>query len=101
MPMNDIFSATINTLEKEGYVVCFRLDEKMLVCEELHIELQNYTIDKIFCFEDPVQNPSVLYAISAEEDIKGLLIMSSRSDVGVVATELATKKLIQFPDSSP
>lgn len=74
----DTLSEAINDLQQRGYTYDFNLRPECLECASLKIEIrpEDFKVDKIYRFEgmSSTDDNSVLYAISAKDGIKGLLV---------------------------
>ncbi|WP_290790121.1 phosphoribosylpyrophosphate synthetase [Flavihumibacter sp. UBA7668] len=84
---------TLNTLNKEGYVLDFNLKSDCVECKSLNLQLYpaDFIIDKFFRFEG-ASNPddsSIVYAISSKDGLKGTLIDA----YGVYADSLTTEMI--------
>lgn len=84
---------TLNTLNKEGYVLDFNLKSDCVECKSLNLQLYpaDFIIDKFFRFEG-ASNPddsSIVYAISSKDGLKGTLIDA----YGVYAVSLTTEMI--------
>lgn len=71
-------SEAINGLKKEGYTEDFNISENCIECSALSLKLfpEDFVIDKFFRFEGQ-SNPddsSIIYAISAANGVKGILV---------------------------
>lgn len=78
MKSYDTLSEAINDLLKRGYTYDFNLDQDCLQCESLKIKInpEDFTVDQSYRFEgmSSTDDNSVLYAISATNGMKGLLV---------------------------
>lgn len=78
MKYYDTLSEAINDLQANGYTYDFNLKPECLECVSLKIEIhpEDFTVDKTYRFEgmSSTDDNSVLYAISAKDGIKGLLV---------------------------
>jgi len=88
MKSYDTLSEAINDLQANGYTYDFNLKPDCLECASLKLELhpEEFTIDEIYRFEG-MSNPddnSILFAISSNKGVKGLLVDA----YGVYAEEL-------------
>lgn len=88
MKSYDTLSEAINDLQANGFTYDFNLKPDCLECASLKLELhpEEFTIDEIYRFEG-MSNPddnSILFAISSNKGIKGLLVDA----YGVYAEEL-------------
>ena len=74
----DTLSEAINDLQQKGYTYDFNLKPECLGCASLKIEIQpeDFKVDEIYRFEgmSSTDDNSVLYAISSNNGIKGLLV---------------------------
>lgn len=74
----DTLSEAINNLQQRGYTYDFNLTPKCLECASLKIEIhpEDFKVDETYRFEgmSSTDDNSVLYAISARDGIKGLLV---------------------------
>jgi hypothetical protein len=74
----DTLSEAINGLKKDGYVNDFNLHPEWIECPPLNLRMkpQEFMVDQIHRFEG-ASNPddnAVLFAISSDEGVKGLLV---------------------------
>lgn len=78
MQSYDTLSEAINDLLKRGYTYDFNLDHDCLQCKSFKIKLnpEDFTVDQSYRFEgmSSTDDNSVLYAISADNGMKGLLV---------------------------
>ena len=74
----DTLSEAINDLQANGYTYDFNLKPECLQCASLKMEIQpeDFDVDETHRFEgmSSTDDNSVLYAISAKDGIKGLLV---------------------------
>ncbi|HPF97854.1 MAG TPA: phosphoribosylpyrophosphate synthetase [Flavobacteriaceae bacterium] len=74
----DTLSEAINELQKRGYTYDFNLKPHCLECASLKLEIspKDFRVDEVHRFEgmSSTDDNSVLYAISAKDGIKGLLV---------------------------
>jgi hypothetical protein len=96
MKTYDTLSEAINDLVKMGYTYDFNLKPESLECSshKLTVQPEEFKIDETYRFEgmSSAGDNSVLYAISSNNNIKGLLVDA----YGVYAeniTEVMRKKL--------
>ncbi len=74
----DSLSEAIENLRVRGYAEDFNLKSFCLTCPRLNLELrpEQFTIDETYRFEGQ-SNPddsSVIYAVSSNPDLKGILV---------------------------
>lgn len=74
----DTLSQAINELRNQGYTEDFNLKPYCLECASSKLQLypEDFKVDSYYRFEgesDPDDN-SILFAISGEKDIKGILV---------------------------
>jgi hypothetical protein len=74
----DTLTEALNGLKKRGYTENFNLKPFCIECPSLALQLypEDFTIDEYYRFEvnsDPDDN-SIIYAISAKDGLKGVLI---------------------------
>ncbi|MCJ8208375.1 phosphoribosylpyrophosphate synthetase [Mucilaginibacter sp. RS28] len=74
----DTLSEAITDLTAKGYQYNFNLNPESIYCSELNLSLSpgDFHVDGVFRFEgatDPEDN-EILYAISSDEGVKGLLV---------------------------
>lgn len=74
----DTLSEAINDLQKRGYTYDFNLKSECLECssEKLKIHPEDFHVDEIHRFEgmSSAGDNSILYAISSNAQVKGLLV---------------------------
>ena len=86
---------TLNKLRERGYTVDFNLKSTCLECPQLHMELkpEEFEIDEVHRFEgasDPDDN-SVVYAVTSDKGVKGVLVDAYGVYADAVTTEMALK----------
>ena len=90
----DTLSEAINDLQANDYPYDFNLKPECLECASLKIQIhpEDFEVDKFYRFEgmSSTDDNSILYAISAKNGIKGLLV-----DAYGVYSESLNKKMIQ------
>ncbi len=74
----DTLSEAVNDLSERGYTNDFKLGGNAITCKALDLQLEpeNFRIDEHYRFEG-VSNPddnSVVYAISSDKGMKGVII---------------------------
>lgn len=74
----ETLSQAIQTLKQDGYTGDFNLHPEWLECPGLNVKLkpEEFHVDAVYRFEG-MTNPddsSVLYAISSDRGVKGLLV---------------------------
>lgn len=89
----DTLSEAVNDLGKRGYSHDFKLGGNAITCEALDLQLEpeKFKIDEHYRFEG-ASNPgdnSVVYAISSDDGIKGVIIDA----YGVYAESLSFEML--------
>ncbi|MDD2298127.1 MAG: phosphoribosylpyrophosphate synthetase [Fermentimonas sp.] len=89
-------SEAINDLTKRGYTENFNIESDCIVCSENMIRLrpEEFEIDEVYRFQEmsDLDNESILYAISSEENnIKGLLVNAYGTYSDTNTTELVRK----------
>ncbi len=89
-------SEAINDLTKRGYTENFNIESDCIVCSENTIRLrpEEFEIDEVYRFQEmsDLDNESILYAISSEENnIKGLLVNAYGTYSDTNTTELVRK----------
>jgi len=74
----DTLSEAINDLQSKGYNVDFNLNEENIECRKTNIQLhpEDFEVDFYFRFEgmSNTDDNSILYAISSNKGMKGLLV---------------------------
>ena len=74
----DTLSEAINDLQANGYTYDFNLKPECLHCASLNIEIhpEDFVVDQFFRFEgmSSTDDNSILYAISSNDGLKGLLV---------------------------
>ena len=74
----DTLSEAINDLQANGYTYDFNLKPECLHCASLNIEIhpEDFAVDQFFRFEgmSSTDDNSILYAISSNDGLKGLLV---------------------------
>ena len=95
--MNEIntLSQRIEQLREEGYTTDFNLEDEKISNNSNSViyDVKQLNIDKVYRFEgtsDPDDN-SILYAISSEDDIKGVLVDGYGVTGGQTSIDLARK----------
>ncbi len=87
----DTLSEAINELKANGYTYDFNLKPECLECASLKIEIlpEDFQVDEVHRFEgmSSTDDNSVLYAISAKDGIRGLLVDA----YGVYAENISEK----------
>lgn len=91
----DTLVEAINTLKKEGYQYDFNLADDCLQCADLDANFSpdHFNVDEIFRFEgdsNPGDN-SILYAISATNDVKGILVDAYGAYSGEISEDMLKK----------
>lgn len=95
----DTLVEAINTLKQEGYQYDFNLADDCLECADLGTNFQpdHFNVDEVFRFEG-ASNPddsSILYAISTEDGVKGILVDAYGAYSGEISEEMLKKLQIQ------
>ena len=74
----DTLSEAITDLQANGYTYDFNLKPECLHCASLNIEIhpEDFVVDQFFRFEgmSSTDDNSILYAISSNDGLKGLLV---------------------------
>lgn len=74
----ETLSEAINDLKKRGYTYDFNLKPESIMCysKKLKIHPEDFKVDETYRFEgmSSVGDNSVLYAISFNKEVKGLLV---------------------------
>lgn len=74
----ETLSEAINDLKKRGYTYDFNLKPECLECsfEKLTVHPEDFNVDEAYRFEgmSSAGDNSVLYAISSNTEVKGLLV---------------------------
>lgn len=74
----DTLSEAIKDLHQSGYTYDFNLKSECLECASLKLEInpEDFEVDKTYRFEgmSSTDDNSILYAITAKNGIKGLLV---------------------------
>jgi len=74
----DTLLEAINDLKQKGYTYDFNLKPNCLECASLKIEIhpEDFQVDETYRFEgmSSTDDNSVLYAISSEDGVKGILV---------------------------
>ena len=88
-------SEAVNDLIKKGYTFNFNIQHDCIWCAQNSMQLQpdEFEIDEVYRFQEmsDVDNESVLYAISSEQNnVKGLLVNAYS-----IYADTASAKLIQ------
>ncbi len=89
----DTLSQAVNDLSERGYTNDFKLSANAITCQALDVQLdpKNFKIDEYYRFEgdsNPDDN-SVVYAVSSEKGVKGVIIDA----YGVYAESLSFEML--------
>ena len=91
----DTLSQRIEQLRKEGYTTDFNLEDEKISnnTNSIIYDVDQLDIDKVYRFEG-TSNPDdncILYAISADDDIKGILVDGYGVSGGQTSIALAKK----------
>lgn len=91
---------TLNNLRERGYTVDFNLQSTCLECPQLHLELkpEEFEIDEVHRFEG-ASNPddnAVVYAISSDKGIKGVLVDAYGVYANAITPDMARKLRREF-----
>ncbi len=74
----DTLSEAINDLQANGYTYDFNLKPECLLCASLNLEIhpEDFVVNQFFRFEgmSSTNDNSILYAISSNDGLKGLLV---------------------------
>jgi hypothetical protein len=86
---------TLNNLRERGCTVDFDLQSTCLECPQLHLELkpEEFEIDEVYRFEG-ASNPddnSVVYAVSSDKGVKGVLVDAYGVYADSVTPDMALK----------
>ena len=95
MSQIDTLSQRIEQLRKEGYSTDFNLEDEKISNNSNSViyEVDELNIDKVYRFEG-TSNPDdncILYAISTDDDIKGVLVDGYGVSGGQTSVALAKK----------
>ena len=96
----DTMVETLNNLRERGYTVDFNLLPTCLECPQLHLELksEDFEIDEVHRFEG-ASNPgdnSVVYAVSSDKGVKGVLVDAYGVYADSITPDLARKLRREF-----
>ncbi|WP_299761294.1 phosphoribosylpyrophosphate synthetase [uncultured Pontibacter sp.] len=95
-------SEALNDLKSRGYAEDFNLRPYCLECPRLQLELGagEFAVDEVYRFEgpsDPADN-AVVYAVSSDKGVKGVLVDAYGTYADSVTPEMARKLKIDSQD---
>ncbi len=102
MKTYDTLSEAIDDLRKREYIADFNLKADAIHNDSMDLKLhpEQFHVDEIYRFEgasDPDDNV-ILYAISSDDGVKGLMVSAYGMYADTITTELARKLDIKRED---
>lgn len=100
MKTYDTLTEAIDDLRKQGYVNDFNLHPEWIECPPLNLKMkpQQFLVEKSFRFEgmSSTDDNTVLYAISSEDGVKGLLVDAYGVYSNAISPEMIDRLKIKY-----